>query len=243
MSYASNPYSAPTTFNSAAAFAAEGERIAFVRRTYAHLAAAVAALVVLETAIFTVGADYVPAIANLMLGGRFSWLIVIGLFMAVGWIADSWASSDTSTGLQYLGLVLSVVAHGIIFIPLLFFAQNVDNAIPMAALLTLIVFGGLTAIVFFTRSDFSGLGKYLWWGGLLAMGTIVGAIIFQFTLGVWFSAAAIALISGYVLYYTSRILHHYRTDQHVAASLALFTSVALLFWYILQFVLAFSGRD
>jgi FtsH-binding integral membrane protein len=39
------------------------------------------------------------------------------------------------------------------------------------------------------------------------------------------------------------VLHHYRTDQYVAASLALFASVAILFWYILRIVIAFSGRD
>jgi FtsH-binding integral membrane protein len=36
-------------------------------------------------------------------------------------------------------------------------------------------------------------------------------------------------------------LHHYRTDQHVAAALALFASVALLFWYVLQ--LFWANRD
>jgi FtsH-binding integral membrane protein len=38
-------------------------------------------------------------------------------------------------------------------------------------------------------------------------------------------------------------MHHYRPDQHVAASLALFASVALLFWYVLQFVMALSSDD
>ena len=38
------------------------------------------------------------------------------------------------------------------------------------------------------------------------------------------------MAAGYILYDTSNVLHHYRTDQHVAASLALFASVALLFY-------------
>ena len=57
------------------------------------------------------------------------------------------------------------------------------------------------------------------------------------------SAAMVLLAAGFVLYDTSNVLHHYRTTQHVAAALALFASVALLFWYILQIVLAFSSRD
>ena len=48
---------------------------------------------------------------------------------------------------------------------------------------------------------------------------------------------------GYILYYTSNILHHYRTDQYVAAALALFASVALLFWYVLQIFMSLSSRD
>ncbi len=49
--------------------------------------------------------------------------------------------------------------------------------------------------------------------------------------------------SAYILYYTSNILQVYRTDQYVAAALALFASVALLFWYILRIFMAFSNRN
>lgn len=48
----------------------------------------------------------------------------------------------------------------------------------------------------------------------------------------------VAYAAGSILYTTSNIIHHYRPDQHVAASLALFAGVALLFWYVLQILLA-----
>jgi FtsH-binding integral membrane protein len=44
-----------------------------------------------------------------------------------------------------------------------------------------------------------------------------------------------------VLYDTSNILHHYPEDRHVAAALGLFSSIALMFWYVLQ--LFISSRD
>ena len=51
------------------------------------------------------------------------------------------------------------------------------------------------------------------------------------------SAPAMATIAGAsVLCHTSGILRTYRTDQPLAAALALFASVALLFWYLLQIV-------
>jgi FtsH-binding integral membrane protein len=42
-----------------------------------------------------------------------------------------------------------------------------------------------------------------------------------------------------ILYSTSNVFLHYRTDQYVAASLSLFASIALLFWYILRILLSF----
>ena len=68
-------------------------------------------------------------------------------------------------------------------------------------------------------------------------------IMFGWALGPIFSVAMVALACGYILYDTSNVLHHYRIGQHVAASLALFASLALLFWYILRIVIALSGRD
>ena len=47
----------------------------------------------------------------------------------------------------------------------------------------------------------------------------------------------VILMSGYILYYTSNVMPHYRTDQHVAAALALFAAIATLFYYILEIVM------
>jgi FtsH-binding integral membrane protein len=53
----------------------------------------------------------------------------------------------------------------------------------------------------------------------------------------------VALASGYILYYTSQVMLHFRTDQHVAAALELFASVAYLFYNILHIVMATSSRE
>jgi FtsH-binding integral membrane protein len=144
--------------------------------------------------------------------------------------------------MQYLGLALYVVAQAVVFLPLLYLAAffTSPSVIPTAGILTLAVFGGLTLGVFMTGKDFSFLGPILCIGGLLAMGFIVASILFGFNLGSVFAFIMVALMSGYILYYTSNVLYHYRTDQHVAAALALFACVATLFWYILQIV---SSRD
>ena len=79
-------------------------------------------------------------------------------------------------------------------------------------------------------------------GFFVALGIIVIGIIGGFNLGLWFSGAMVLLAGGAILYSTSNIIHHYNTNQYVAASLGLFASVALLFWYVLRIVMAF-GRD
>ena len=68
-------------------------------------------------------------------------------------------------------------------------------------------------------------------------------MIFGFSLGLIFSSVMVLFAAGSVLYTTSNIMHHYHPKQHVAASLALFSAVALLFWYVLQVLMALTGRD
>jgi uncharacterized protein len=222
--------------------AAESDRAAFIRRTYAHLAGAILAFAGLVTVLLQI--QGVRDFAHNMLTGNagVSWLVVLLAFMVVSWLANMWAQSDTSRGIQYLGLAVYTVAEAIIFLPLLYLAEiQFPGAIQTAGIMTLAVFGGLTLAVLVTKKDFSFLGPILAVGTMLAFGFIIAAILVGFSLGLLFSFAMVALISGYILYYTSNVLHHYRTDQHVAAALALFSSIATLFWYILQIVMA--SRD
>lgn len=227
-------------FTNAAIRAEESERAAFIRRTYMHLGGAILAFAVLETML------QLSPLASVLTGlmvGRFSWFIVLAAFMGVSYLANNWARSDTSQQKQYLGLGLYVFAEAILFVPLLFIASRFagDNVIPTALMLTGFLFLGLTAVVLLTRKDFSWLGSILAIGGFVALGFIVASMIFGFSLGLIFSAIMVVYAGGAILYETSNILHQYRTDQHVAASLGLFASVALLFWYVLRIVM--GSRD
>jgi FtsH-binding integral membrane protein len=208
------------------------ERASFIVKTYVHLAAAIFAFVGLEYALFALG---IPERVLPYLGTRASWIVVMVGFMAVGMIANWWARSSTSMAMQYAGLGLYVAAEAVVFMPMLLIAANYyPEAIPQAGLITLVLFGGLTGIVFLTRKDFSFLKGILGVCALGALGLIICSFVFGFTLGTIFSAAMVVLMGGYILYYTSNVMLHYRTTQHVAAALALFASIATLFWYILQ---------
>ena len=116
------------------------------------------------------------------------------------------------------------------------------SPIVVAAVATLAVFGVLTATVFLTGKDFSFLGPILGIAGLIFFGVILLSAFGLFNLGTGFCMLLVVFAAGAILYDTSNVLHHYRTEQHVAAALALFASVGILFWYILQIVMSLSSR-
>jgi FtsH-binding integral membrane protein len=213
-------------------------RAQFVLRTYIHLFGAILVFAGIEWVLFMTG--LAATIAEAMLSA--SWLLVLGGFLVVGWLASRTAHRAESMPAQYAALIGYVVAEAIIFVPLLFVAATYvgPDVINKAAWVTLLGFAGLTAVVFMTRKDFSFLGGLLRWGGIMALVLIVVGVLFGFELGTWFSVGMIALAGGAILYDTSNVLHHYPEDRYVAASLELFASVALMFWYVLRL---FMSRD
>lgn len=236
-----NPYEAPyVPFGDIAAQAAADQRAIFIRNTYLHLLGAVLAFAAIDAVALTLFNEQIGRFAATVTSG-YTWLLFLGAFMAVSYIADRWAHSDTSRSMQYVGLSLYVIAQAVIFLPLLYAADRfAPGAITSAGIVTAVVFGGLTFVVFLTKADFSFLRSALWVGGFAAIGLIVASLVLGFQLGVWFSVAMIVLAAGSILYSTSNVLHSYRTSQYVAAALSLFASVALLFWYVLRLFMAFD---
>ena len=231
-----------TTYGNSVAESAPAERAAFIRRTYLLLAAAILAFVAVEGFLFASGLAVVIA-SVIFSGGAIGWLLVLGLFMGVSFLANRWATSETSRAVQYAGLGIFIIAEAIIFIPLILIATSVsgDSSVLLkAGIVTLGLFLGITMTVFITRTDFSFLRPVLAIGGFAALGFIVASAIFGFSLGTVFAFVMVAFAGTAILYETSNVLHRFNTKQHVAASLTLFASVALLFWYILSI---FSSRD
>lgn len=231
-----------TSFGNSVAQAAPIERAAFIRKTYTLLALAILAFIGVEALFFAT--PIAGLIAGLIFsGGAIGWLVVLGLFMAISFLANRWAVSNTSKAVQYLGLGLFILAEAVIFVPLIYVATSVagDGSVLIKAGITTIgLFLGITLTVFITRTDFSFLGPILAIGGFAALGFIIASAIFGFSLGSVFAFVMVAFAGTAILYETSNVLQRFNTTQHVAASLTLFASIALLFWYILSI---FSSRD
>ncbi len=231
-----------STFGNSVADAQPADRATFIRKTYMLLALAVLAFIGVEAVFFTTGLAQMIA-SVIFSGGSIGWLVVLALFMAISYLSNRWAVSETSVAVQYAGLGLFVVTEAVIFVPLLYIAaysSGDPSVILKAGIVSLGLFAGLTLTVLVTRSDFSWMAPILAIGGFAALGFIVASALFGFTLGNVFAFVMVAFAGTSILYQTSQVLHRFNTRQHVAAALTLFASVALLFWYILR--IFSSGR-
>ena len=218
-------------------YATNVEQATFYRKTYSHVAIALLAFIVVEAILI----NTVPeSLIFSMVSSPFVWLFILGGFWLGSMLANKWTQAqDKST--QYRGLGIYVLLEAIIFLPMIYIAIDLSDGlaiISQAGIITLSLFAGLTAVVFLTRVDFSFLRTVLVVGGFLALGLIVAGALFRFNLGLWFSAAMVALAAGGILYETYKIKNVYSTDQYVAAALQLFSSVMLLFWYVLRILLS-----
>ena len=207
-------------------------RSRFIARTYMHLLGAILLFVLFEVILFATGAA--ESIYEFLM--RTNWLLFLGGFMLVGWLATRTAHSSESRPMQYAALIGYVIAEAVIFAPLLYFANAFADGgvITSAALVTVIAFGALTAVVFITRKDFSFLGGLLKWLGIVALVLIIAGIVFGFQLGTFFSVFMVAFAGAAILYSTSNLLERYPEDRYIGAALELFASIALMFWYVLQ---------
>ena len=218
-------------------YATNIEQATFYRKTYSHVAIALLAFIVVEAILI----NTVPeSLIFSMVSSPFVWLFILGGFWLGSMLANKWTQAqDKST--QYRGLGIYVLLEAIIFLPMIYIAIDLSDGlaiISQAGIIALSLFAGLTAVVFLTRVDFSFLRTVLVVGGFLALGLIVAGALFNFDLGLWFSVAMVTLAAGGILYETYNIKNVYSTDQYVAAALQLFSSVMLLFWYVLRILLS-----
>ena len=234
----------PRPILGATATVGASDRLTFLRKTYALLGIALAMFALIAGGMMRLAPEASLAMSRWALAGPWSWLLVLGLFMVIGYLSERLAGSARSRALQYAGLALAVIAQGLLLQPLLWIAlQQVGAAdamslIAQATTITLAIFAGLTLTVFVTRKDFSFLRGVLMIGSFAALGVILASAVFGFSLGAVFCGAMILLMAGYILFQTSQVMSQFPPTAHVASALMLFSTVATLFWHVLQLLLA-----
>lgn len=222
--------------NQLVAFASEQQKAAFYRKTYLHVALAILAFIVVEAALLMFAGDY---IVSLLTSGKMVWLLVIGGMWLGSFLANKWTMSQ-SRAVQYGGLAFYVLLEAIIFSPMIMMAifYAGGDILLQAALITLTLFIGLTGVALTSKRDFSFLRGIIIIGGFVSLGLIVAGMLFGFNLGLWFSVGMVFLAGASILYETNQLKNVYTTDQYVGASLQLFSSIMLMFWYVLRILMS-----
>lgn len=214
------------------------EKQVFFKKTYSHVAFSLLAFALLESTLLKI----VPSeIIEGMMGSKLLWLGIIGGFWLLSTVATKFSLS-LDRNQQYLGLGLYILIEAIIFLPMMYIAMYFTNGgtemLMQAGGITLFLFTGLTAVAFFSKKDFSFLKTGIIVGGFISLGLIVIGALFGFNLGLWFSVGMCVLAGASILYQTSKIIYDYNNEQYVGAALSLFSSIMLLFWYVLRILMS-----
>ncbi|MEO6596540.1 MAG: Bax inhibitor-1 family protein [Planctomycetota bacterium] len=236
----SNPYASLTA--PPAAFAAASERATFLKKVYGLLLLGVLgfAATLWAAANVPVANDLAIRVGRMIYGTRFGWAIYMGIFFAGSWAVNAVAEKKPLNAFAYAAWVVTL---GFLVAPLVLIINQTQGVevITQASTITALVFGGLTAFVLYTGKDFSFLRGMLGLVGIVLMVVFVVGMLMGFTFGLWVSAVIVALSAGYILYYTSTILHRLPTTMAMSGAILLFTEVVLLFKHIL--ILLARSRD
>ena len=108
---------------------------------------------------------------------------------------------------------------------------------------TALVFFGLSAYALSTRKDFSYMGGFLMVGLLVAVVAMIANIFLAIpALSLTISAAVVMIMSGLILFDTSRIINGGETN-YIRATVALYLDIYNLFIHLLHLLTALGGDD
>lgn len=165
-------------------------------------------------------------------------LVGFGLLFVVNKMAD------TSKGLLAIFAFTGVMGASIG--PMLNFYLSMPGgpALVMQALAgTAIVFFGLSAYALTTRKDFSFMGGFLMVGLIVAVVAMIANIFLAIpALSLTISAAVIMIMSGLILFDTSRIIQGGETN-YIRATVGLYLNIYNLFVHMLSLLTALGGDD
>ena len=153
-------------------------------------------------------------------------------------------TADSSKGLLAIFAFTGVMGASIG--PMLNYYLSMPNgpALVMQALGgTAVVFFGLSAYALTTRKDFSYMGGFLMVGLLVAVVAMIANIFLAIpALSLAISAALVLVMSGLILFDTSRIINGGETN-YILATVSLYLDIYNLFIHLLHLLTAFSGDD
>lgn len=165
-------------------------------------------------------------------------LVGFGLLFVVNRTADS------SKGLLAIFAFTGVMGASLGPMLNFYLAMPGGPALVLQALAgTAVVFFGLSAYALTTRKDFSFMGGFLMIGLIVAVVAMIANIFLAIpALSLTISAAVVMIMSGLILFDTSRIINGGETN-YIRATVGLYLNIYNLFIHILHLLTALSGDD
>lgn len=206
------------------------EKNKVLRSTYALLA---------MTLLFSAAMAAVSVVVGIPRG--FAMIASIGAILMLMFVLPRFENSAAGIGLVFLSTGLLGLGLG----PMLSYYLSVPGGsqIVMTALAgTGAIFLALSAVVLTTRRDFSFMGGFLFVGLIVLFGAVILNLFMQIpVLSLVISAVMVLLMSGFILFDTSRIVNGGETN-YIRATVSLFINIFNLFTSLLH-LLGFMGGD
>jgi len=209
--------------------AGELETNKVLRNTYALLS---------MTLVFSAIMAYVGVVTQVSYGGA---LIADIVAIALLWFVLP-RTANSGAGIAVVFAFTGLLGFGLG--PILSYYLAVNLSILMMAMGSKgVIFLGLSGYALTTRKDFSFMGAFLMVGFLVILGAALLNIFLQMpALFLAVNAAVVLIMSGFILYQTSSIIHGGETN-YIMATAGIFLSILNLFTALLHLLGAFSGND
>jgi len=152
-------------------------------------------------------------------------------------------TANSSAGIGVIFLITGLLGFGLGSILDIYMAMSNGPQIVATALGgTGIIFLGLSGYALTSKKDFSFLGGFLFAGMMVVLLAIVASLFIQMpALSLTISAAVIMLMSGFILFDTSRIINGGETN-YIMATYGIFLSIFNIFISLLN-ILGIMGDD
>lgn len=171
-----------------------------------------------------------------------NWILMMVVFIGMPFVINSvrnsvWALPLTFAFTGFMGYVLGPILSLYLSLP------NGSEIVMSAFGTTAALFLGLSTYALTTRRNFSFMGGFLTVGLIVVLVAIVANIFLQIpALSLTISAAAVLLMSGMILFDTSRMVNGGETN-YIMMTVSLFANIYVLFLHLLNLFSALSGND
>ena len=170
-------------------------------------------------------------------------LLSLGGAMLLIWLVLP-RTANSAAGLGVVFAITGLMGFGLG--PILTYYLAMSNGPQIVATAfggTGVIFLGLSGYALTTRKDFSFMGGFLFAGLLVVLlGALANIFLAMPALSLAISAVVIMLMSGFILYDTSRMVNGGETN-YVTMTVSLYLSIYNIFISLLQILGAVSGDD